>query len=413
MSVYQTVHTSSGPFVIAFPYYFCQYPRNKIPYSCILDYGRPVPCSLQLLDSVLLNQRYQSHLSRTSTWSYLTETNTSAVHNALTFYLLGNFWLLYLELYVHNNPDILTAQPFASTSIPSGDLRQQSFSARISGDALIFYRSLTRAQQTNIHRPFHAFRTQYAPNQDVLKAKVKALRQQPGQTIPAFFRELRDLARNAYPVEAVRNEILLTTFVAGLSNPTVGWEVRKAKPADADAALQAAVETRSFPEIDGLKSPTSGVNNISTESPLDTFTELVRTLRTEIQDAVAKSSRTDRNAAQNNQRDRSDSRDSNRYRSPHQDRDAITTFPTLKNPINPTTGTPPGTATVRGIILKFASQLIPKTTNETEVPVRSVVMEQNAHFVIETNIPAVSAKQVSIVAKLVTSGTNTVPKAKT
>ena len=106
---------------------------------------------------------------------------------------------------------------------PSGHLRPQLFSARLSADALSFYRSLTRAQQTNIHRLFHAFRAQYALKQDVLKAKVKAFRQQPGQTIPAFFRELRDLARNAYPVEAVRYEILLTTFIAGLSNPTVLW----------------------------------------------------------------------------------------------------------------------------------------------------------------------------------------------
>ena len=204
---------------------------------------------------------------------------------------------------------------------PSGDLRPQFFSARLSGDALSFYRSLTRAQQTNLNRAqqtnlnrlFHAFRNQYATNRDVLKAKAKALRQQPGQTIPAFYRELQDLARNSYPIEAIRNEILLTTFIAGLSNPTVRWEVCKAKPADADAALQAAVETHSFLEIDGLKLHTSGVNNIGTETPLDTFTELVRSLRTEIQDAVAKSSRTDRNASQNNQRDRSDSRDSNRY----------------------------------------------------------------------------------------------------
>ena len=101
-----------------------------------------------------------------------------------------------------------------------------------------------------------------------------------------------------------------------MSNPTVRWEVHKAKPADADAALQAAVETRSFLEIDGLKLQTSGVNNISTETPLDNFTELDRSLRTEIQDAVAKSSRTNRNVSQNNQRDRSEIRDSNRYRSP-------------------------------------------------------------------------------------------------
>ena len=97
---------------------------------------------------------------------------------------------------------------------------------------------------------------------------------------------------------------------------------------------------------------------------------------------------------------------------PHQDRDAITTFPPLKNPINPTSGTPPETATVRGITLKFASQTTPETTNETEVPARSVVMTKNANIVAETTIPALSAKHVSIVAKLVTLGTNAVPDAK-
>ena len=115
MSVYHTVHTSSGPFVIAFPCYFFQCPRAKVPYSCILGYGRPVPSSLQILHSVLLNQHYQSHHSRTSSWSSLSETNTSSVHDALTFYLLGNLWLLYLELFAHNNPDILTAHSVAST----------------------------------------------------------------------------------------------------------------------------------------------------------------------------------------------------------------------------------------------------------------------------------------------------------
>ena len=115
MFVYHTVHTTSGPFVIAFPCYFCQCPRAKIPYSCILGYGRPVPSSLPLLHNVLLNQHYQSHLSRTSTWYCLTGTNNSSVQDALNFYLLGNLWFVYLELYVHNNPDILTAQPVAST----------------------------------------------------------------------------------------------------------------------------------------------------------------------------------------------------------------------------------------------------------------------------------------------------------
>ena len=90
---------------------------------------------------------------------------------------------------------------------------------------------------------------------------------------------MRDLAGNAYPVEAVRKEIPLNTFISGSSNPTVRWEVRKVKPADADAALRAAVETHSFLENDGLILQTSVVNNISSETPLDTFFELVRSLR--------------------------------------------------------------------------------------------------------------------------------------
>ena len=118
-----------------------------------------------------------------------------------------------------------------------------------------------------------------------------------------FFRELRDLARNAYPVEDFRNEILLTTFITGLSNASVRWEVRKGKPADDDAALP--VETHSYPEINVSKLQTSGITNISNKTSLHTFNnfnELLRSLRTEIQDGVAKSSRPDRNAFQNNQR---------------------------------------------------------------------------------------------------------------
>ena len=149
-----------------------------------------------------------------------------------------------------------------------------------------------------MNRLLHSFRTQYAPNQDVLKAKLKALHQQPGQTIPAFLRELRGLARNAYPFETVRKEILLTIFIAGLSNSTVRWEVREAKAADADAAVQAVVENHSSPAVDGLKLQTFCVNNFSTETPLELFIELVRSLRTEIQDTMAQSSRTDRKASQ-------------------------------------------------------------------------------------------------------------------
>ena len=83
-------------------------------------------------------------------------------------------------------------------------------------------------------------------------------------------------------------------------------KVHRAKPADADAALQAAVEIHSFPETDSLNLKTFGVSKITTETPLDTFTQLHRSPRAEIQNAVIKSSRTNRNASQYNQRDRPD-----------------------------------------------------------------------------------------------------------
>ena len=130
-----------------------------------------------------------------------------------------------------------------------------------------------------------------------------------------FFSVAARFSPQCLPVEAVRNETLLTFFIAGLSNPTVRWETRKMKSRSADAALQAAVESHYFLEIDSLKLQNSGVNSISTETPLDHFTELLRSLPTEIQNAGAQSSRTDRNIWQNMRRDRSDSQNSNRYRS--------------------------------------------------------------------------------------------------
>ena len=87
------------------------------------------------------------------------------------------------------------------------DPRPHFFSARLTGDALTFYRSLTDAQKLDYTELTRLFRRQYKPNEDVLKAQVKAIRQQPGQDVSTFYRTLRDLAGKAYQVEAVRNEI--------------------------------------------------------------------------------------------------------------------------------------------------------------------------------------------------------------
>ena len=113
---------------------------------------------------------------------------------------------------------------------------------------------------------------------------------------------MRDLARDAYPVEVVRTEIVLLSRSV---HKTVWWEARKARIADVDAALQAAVEINFFLEKNGLNLQTSDVENISTETTVYTLAELVRSLRKEIYDIVALSTRTERSASQNNHRNRS------------------------------------------------------------------------------------------------------------
>ena len=100
-----------------------------------------------------------------------------------------------------------------------GDLRPQFLSAGLCGDVLSFRHSLTRTELTRMNLMPRAVRSQYAPNQEVLKAEVKALCQKPGQSMRGFPRELREIARNAYVVEVVCNETLSTTLIAAMSNP--------------------------------------------------------------------------------------------------------------------------------------------------------------------------------------------------
>ena len=97
------------------------------------------------------------------------------------------------------------------------DPRPHFFSARLNGDALTFYRSLTTAQKGDYDELKRLFRQKYKPNAGVLKAQVRSLRQLPGQDVSAFYRTLRDLAGKAHTDDAVRNELLLTTFIEGLA----------------------------------------------------------------------------------------------------------------------------------------------------------------------------------------------------
>ena len=155
------------------------------------------------------------------------------------------------------------------------------------------------------------------------------------------------------------------------------------------------------------------VINISTEKSLDTLTELVRTLGTEIQDAVAQSSRGDRNASKKITDIPPTAEIVAVIALPRQDREEKKTLPNLKNLTGPTSGTPHKTATTSEIAPKFASHTKLITRNEIKSPVDCVAMRKSAKIKAESIIPAVRAKHASIVAKLAISGTNAVLDAKT
>ena len=146
------------------------------------------------------------------------------------------------KTFLHNLRSFLRF-PIGSLWLPTP---AQIFFTRLTGDALTFYRYLTTAQKEDHDELKRLFWQQYKPNANVLKAQVKYLRQLPGQDVSAFYRTLRDLAGKAYTDDAVCNEILLTTFIEGLTIFVVRWEVRKAKPTMVEDALSLALEMQSY-----------------------------------------------------------------------------------------------------------------------------------------------------------------------
>ena len=164
------------------------------------------------------------------------------------------------------------------------------YSARLTGDALTFYRSPTTAQKGDYDELKRLFWQQYKTNADVLKAQVKSLRQLPGQDVSAFYRTLRDIAGKAYTDDAVRNELLLTTFIEGLAHSVVRWEVRKAKPTVVEDALSLALEMQSYLNLHGQQpdTPAASVNNLTGPllSQSELFSDLIFTIKEEVKRVV-------------------------------------------------------------------------------------------------------------------------------
>ena len=109
-----------------------------------------------------------------------------------------------------------TAATLSGWQTATTDNRPNYFAIRLEGNALHFYTTLTVAQQQNFDQLVAAFRTTYTTNVEVLKAKLKAARQQPNQTIAAFLCDNRTLARRVYRGRPlIEEQMVLTSFIEG------------------------------------------------------------------------------------------------------------------------------------------------------------------------------------------------------
>ena len=229
---------------------------------------------------------------------------------------------------------------FTTAAILSGwqtattDNRPNYFALRLERNALHFYTTLTVAQQQNFDQLVAVFRTTYTTNIEVLKAKLKTARQQPNQTIAAFLCDIRTLASRVYRGQShIEEQMVLTSFIEGLNDAQLRWELRKSKPASPDAALALAVELHAFMEMDpSLRSGSQAAVNMVSVTPLqplmavastsqdDMMGKLIKTIRQEIQKVLPQTN-------QNSANSRSSSTDgrSVRFNSPGPSRQSANT----------------------------------------------------------------------------------------
>ena len=104
------------------------------------------------------------------------------------------------------------------------DNRLHYFALRLKGNALHFYTTLTVAQQQDFDQLVAALSTTYTTNVEVLRAKLKAARQQPNLTNAAFLCDVRTLARRVYRGQhLIEEQKVLTSFIEGLHDAQLRW----------------------------------------------------------------------------------------------------------------------------------------------------------------------------------------------
>ena len=207
-------------------------------------------------------------------------------------------------------------QRFNTAALLSGwhsnthDNRPHYFAPRLKESALHFFTTLSFEQQTNFDLLIEAFRQNYTTDRDILKTLLKAAKQQPKQEIAAFLCDVRTLARRAYRYfPALIDPMDLTTFVEGLSDKTLRWDLRKAKHQTADDALTAAMELNAFLEIEnGNSAVTQIVNRLAQVTSNEAVEEIVRFLSQSLQNSQLQSTQVQPGSNENKNMNRSRSR---------------------------------------------------------------------------------------------------------
>ena len=200
----------------------------------------------------------------------------------------------------------------------SHDYHPRYFALRLKGNALHFFSTLSEAHQNDFDLLVEAFRQNYTTNVQISKSRLKAARQQPGQDIATFLCDIRTLVRRAYRDHPhLLEKIVVTSFIEGLNNSTLRWELRKLKPENADHALTTALELQAYLELEGRNpigtaGSSVGVNHMTNQFLTENtaiFDEFVRSLKRDTDNKLHKRNRGSRDNRRSRERDRNNSMD--------------------------------------------------------------------------------------------------------
>ena len=115
---------------------------------------------------------------------------------------------------------------------------------------------------------------------------------------------------------------MVTSFIEGLNNSTLRWELRKLTPENADHALTKALEQQAYLELEGrnpigtASSGSAGLNHLTNQFLTENtaiFAEIVRSLKRDNDNMQHNQNRGSRDNSRNGERDRNNSMDRSQY----------------------------------------------------------------------------------------------------